>query len=327
MHITSKNVDKTVMKEVSSMIYGFGMEKIPKIVHIYTVTRKTVWQVADQYNILLIILDGVCSVEMNKESFTLRAGDVLFIPKGESYKRTPVDDTMTKMLYVHFTVADEIREYSQMAARAALEELKLDIRSSLLPEKQFFPEHTANIFISTHFRSEGDLILKTALEIEKLLPVFRASDALFISLKFCEILSYINKKTVKSLNLIEADVGISAVPQKLKRAVFYIRQNENKKVALGELCRVAAVSESQLIRYFKTAFGKTPNEYIREYKINRAREIFLTAPELSVGEVASLLGFDDAHYFTRSFSKITGETPSNYRYRVTHFTPDAGEKK
>ncbi len=301
------------------MIYGFGMEKIPKIVHIYTVTRKTVWQVADQYNILLIILDGACNVELNRENYTLQKGDALFIPRGETYKRTPVGDIFAKMLYVHFTVFNEIREYSPADARAALEELKLDIKSSLLPEKQFFPEHTANIFVQKYSGGKDGKVCGIAEQIEGLLPVFRASDALFISLKFCEILSYLNKKTVKRLELTEENVGIASVPQKLKRAIFHIRENESKKISLDELCKLVSVSESQLIRYFKAAFDKTPNEYIREYKINRAREIFLTAPELSVAEVAELLGFDDAHYFSRTFSKITGESPSRYRYRVTHF--------
>ncbi len=304
------------------MIYGFGMEKIPKIVHIYTVTRKTVWQVADQYNILLIILDGECCVEIRKAKYHLRTGDALFIPKGEMYKRTPVNDSPAKMLYVHFIVADMIHEYSGEFARLALRELKLDIRSSLLPEKQYFPDHTANIFIPTHFEATGKNVLEKAEEIEKLLPVFRASDALFISLKFCEILSYINKKTVAAIDRTQGDEHIISVPQKLKSAVLYIRQNESSKITLGELCRISAVSESQLVRYFKSAFDKTPTEYMREYKINRAKEIFLTAPELSVGEVAAMLGFDDAHYFSRTFCALTGEPPSHYRYRVTHFAQE-----
>ncbi len=299
------------------MIYNFSIERLPKIEHIYTVVRKTVWQVADQYNILLLVLDGRCKIEINKQEMTLKTGDAIFIPKSESYRRTPLDDRECKMMYVHFTVKETVRELTSREAASALGELSLDIRSSLLPEKQFFPSHITEIFLPMHYEAADDRLCELARELEGLIPVFRASDALFITLKFCEMLSYITKKTVSALNRVEGDVGIGTVPQRLKRAVFYIRQNEGRKTSLSDLAEYCGVSQSQMIRYFKSAFDKTPTEYIREYKINRAREIMLTAPDLPIGEVSDMLGFDDPHYFSRIFKILTGETPRGYRARVT----------
>lgn len=301
------------------MIYNFNIERLPKIEHIYSVVRKTVWQVADQYNILLVIMDGRCKIEINKESYILNEGDAMIIPRAESYRRTPLDDRECKMLYVHFTVNGGIRELSNSAALSSLEELNLDIRSSLLPEKQFFPSHITEIFLPTHYEAKDRSLIEIAEVIDASLPVFKASNALFITLKFCEMLSYVTKKTVSALDRIRGDIGIGAVPQKLKRAVFYIRQNEAKKTSLAGLAEYCGLSESQMIRYFKSAFDKTPTEYIREYKINRAREIFLTAPDLPIKAVCDMLGFDDAHYFSRIFKAITGESPREYRERVTNF--------
>ena len=74
-----------------------------------------------------------------------------------------------------------------------------------------------------------------------------------------------------------------------------------------------------MIRYFKDAVNKTPIQYVSEYKINRAREMIQTTPELAIKNVCDALGFDDQHYFSRIFSKITGETPRDYKYRVVNF--------
>ena len=301
------------------MIYNLNIETLPKIEHIYSVVRKTVWQVADQYNILLVIMDGRCKIEIAKKSYVLNSGDAMLIPRAESYKRTPLDDRECKMLYVHFTVNGGVRELTNAEALASLEELNLDIRSSLLPEKQFFPSHITEVFLPTHYESHDKSLVEIAELIDENLPVFKGSTALYVTLKFCEMLSYITKKTVSALDRIRGDVGIGAVPQKLKRAVFFIRQNEAKKTTLSDLSEYCGLSESQIIRYFKAAFDKTPTDYIREYKVNRAREILLTAPDLPIKSVCDMLGFDDSHYFSRIFKATTGETPRQYRERVTNF--------
>lgn len=109
------------------------------------------------------------------------------------------------------------------------------------------------------------------------------------------------------------------VPSKLKKAVHFIRQNHTARITLDDLCRHCAISKSQLTRYFKEVFGKTPVQYIIELKLNSAKELFLNSPQLSIKNVANELGFEDQHYFSRIFTKNTGERPSEYKYRVNNF--------
>ncbi|MBQ7791929.1 MAG: AraC family transcriptional regulator, partial [Clostridia bacterium] len=42
-------------------------------------------------------------------------------------------------------------------------------------------------------------------------------------------------------------------------------------------------------------------------------------PHISVKQVAFELGFQDSHYFSRLFKKVTGETPGEYRERVVNY--------
>lgn len=55
---------------------------------------------------------------------------------------------------------------------------------------------------------------------------------------------------------------------------------------------------------------------LTELRINAAKEL-LTDPFRSSAEVASMVGYEDASYFARAFKKRTGETPTQYRRRVS----------
>ena len=63
------------------------------------------------------------------------------------------------------------------------------------------------------------------------------------------------------------------------------------------------------------------------FLVRREREAPLTlTDELSVKNVCAVLGFDDRHYFFCLFTKVTGETPTHCRYRVTHLK-NTGDKQ
>lgn len=66
----------------------------------------------------------------------------------------------------------------------------------------------------------------------------------------------------------------------------------------------------------KKGLGKTAQEYIQLYVIDRAKEL-IAENELNVSEIAYELGFKYPHHLTRVFKKITGMTPNEYRQKVS----------
>ena len=58
--------------------------------------------------------------------------------------------------------------------------------------------------------------------------------------------------------------------------------------------------------------GTTVNRYIIEFRINKAKEL-LHQKDLKLVEIAEKLGFNDANYFAKTFKKITGITPTQYK--------------
>ena len=74
-----------------------------------------------------------------------------------------------------------------------------------------------------------------------------------------------------------------------------------------------------MIRYFKASLGTTPTKYILEFKAMKARELLYNQPDLDIKDISMILGFDDQLYFSRMFKKVTGETPTEFRYRSNNY--------
>jgi transcriptional regulator GlxA family with amidase domain len=76
------------------------------------------------------------------------------------------------------------------------------------------------------------------------------------------------------------------------------------------------VSPRSLRRKFTAATGMTWREYLLQSRLLRAMAL-LTEPGRTVLDVATAVGFDSVSAFTRAFRRLTGETPTTYRKRVT----------
>ena len=77
------------------------------------------------------------------------------------------------------------------------------------------------------------------------------------------------------------------------------------------LARVAHVSPDHLIRTFRSVFGETPHRYLQRRRIERAMFLLRTT-DLDVTEVCLAVGFTSLGTFSRLFSAVVGQPPSQY---------------
>lgn len=101
--------------------------------------------------------------------------------------------------------------------------------------------------------------------------------------------------------------------QGAEEVALYIERNFDKRLSLALLSDVASSSVSGLCHTFKQKYGKTVNEYLCEMRLSYAKRLIKTEPSLSMKEVATLSGFDDASYFSRAYKKHYGATPVEER--------------
>lgn len=99
-------------------------------------------------------------------------------------------------------------------------------------------------------------------------------------------------------------------------AVFdYVSENYTSHISTQDLASVCYLSEAHFCRFFKSATGKTPVEYVNEYRIERAA-VLLENTDIPLSLLAERVGIDDANYFSRMFKKIKKLPPNKYRARL-----------
>jgi AraC-like DNA-binding protein len=97
-------------------------------------------------------------------------------------------------------------------------------------------------------------------------------------------------------------------------AVDYIKKNLHQKLSIDSIAKLTYVSKSNFFKMFKDELGTSPNEFILQERINRAKE--LLASRNSIKETAYQTGFSDTNYFTRVFKQLVGVTPKSYQDKV-----------
>ena len=80
----------------------------------------------------------------------------------------------------------------------------------------------------------------------------------------------------------------------------------------SDLAGSAFLSKYHFLRLFSRITGMTPMEYLQSYRIGRAK-IFLKTSDLSIEEIASKIGYENAAAFIRAFKQQTGTTPGKYK--------------
>ena len=98
----------------------------------------------------------------------------------------------------------------------------------------------------------------------------------------------------------------------IQRAINYVDKHFTEQITLGEMCKVAMMSQSAFINSFKRIAGKTLIEYIHFLRVELAKEL-LQKTNLNITSVSEKCGFGDSTYFGKVFKKYTGMTPKQYK--------------
>lgn len=98
----------------------------------------------------------------------------------------------------------------------------------------------------------------------------------------------------------------------LDQAEGYLRQHFINPPSTSQLAHEAGLSTDYFARLFKLHTGQSVHGFVLDLRLNRAYEL-LIENRLSVGEVADKVGFEDAFYFSRLFTRRFGVAPSVLR--------------
>jgi len=86
----------------------------------------------------------------------------------------------------------------------------------------------------------------------------------------------------------------------------------NDQFGVEDLSSSLHMSRMQLHRKLKAVSDRSASNYIRSFRLYKAKPLILDK-EKSISEIAWEVGFQDANYFSKSFQKEFGSTPTEYR--------------
>ena len=92
---------------------------------------------------------------------------------------------------------------------------------------------------------------------------------------------------------------------------LYLEENLDQYITLELLERKFGYVAAHLRELFREAYGCLPLEYLLTLRIERAKKML--EQDISIKEIASAVGFQDALYFSKVFKRSTGYSPSEYR--------------
>ncbi len=111
-------------------------------------------------------------------------------------------------------------------------------------------------------------------------------------------------------------LGSSRVQNKLvESAVHYICGHLSESLSLESIAEQLHISPSHLSRTFKKICNESLTEYINKMRINEAKKLLANSDILTY-EIAELVGYHDATYFSSIFKKYTSVSPTDYRQKL-----------
>ncbi|MCQ2521229.1 MAG: AraC family transcriptional regulator [Lachnospiraceae bacterium] len=119
-----------------------------------------------------------------------------------------------------------------------------------------------------------------------------------MSIAYTKKMKELRKKTIASIHVA--------------KIVDYIDEHLHQKIKVEDLANLEKISVSHLSREFKKEMGITILAYIRDRKLETARNMLLYS-EYTPGEISAIFAFADQSYFTEQFREKYKMSPLKYR--------------
>jgi AraC family transcriptional regulator len=218
----------------------------------------------------------------------VRPGDVAIVPAGTPSEWRWREDRPSNTLHLYMTPA---------FLRSAAEANDFD-GGRMVVEPQFGER-------DEHIRHIGMSLLHELMEANVVGRLYADSLATVLAVQLVRRYSYF-----QDVHMCRGGMA----PRKLRKAIEFMNDHleTEQDVSLPAVAEAVGMSYFHFSRAFKQATGASPNNYLVERRIERAKK-FLAETDIPVVEVALRVGFASQSHFTTTFRRLVGTTPKAYR--------------
>lgn len=237
---------------------------------------------------VLFVLDGEAKLVLGNKSVDLRAGDIFVVPNVSQYAYLPHWAGRSSRLHVLVIALRKEVDKASLPAMVAARFPDVTHLPAIQNASTLHYIHQLRAEAESNRRDKG--IAVGALSTLLLLGFLRAS---------AEPLPELPRTTRSSAYLVE-------------QAREFVFKNYGEELSLGRIAWHLRLSEEYLARLFKRETGGTVFSYVREVRLNVAKNL-LTGTNQSVAKIGEKAGFASPSVFCRLFRKEFGLSPSAYR--------------
>ena len=230
----------------------------------------------------LYFIDGSAKITLNSDVYTVTKGDIVAINSNIVHNITSVDTTICKY-YCLIVSIEFLEDYClYMSDNTMFEPI---IKSDKV--RDIF-EKIINIFISP-------IPFSNVVTTSHIMSLFMYLSENHSSEPIIKQPSSYNKKF-----------------QMIQKALSYIRRNYTNQISVEDIASYVMFSSDYLSHTFKEFTGNTIIYYINYLRCHHARSL-LRRDELSISSIATQCGFNNVSYFTKTYKKFFGVSPSGFK--------------
>ena len=156
---------------------------------------------------------------------------------------------------------------------------------------------------------DNNRFISNITALEKLLPKNDSLSAGYREHLLFDILFQIYLESLPEYTSQKNSICHDAI---VNSAVAYIEENLTDKILIDQICQSIGTNASTLNFKFRREFNLSIGQYIVRQRINKACKLLIST-SYSISEIALRRGFGDVYYFSNTFKKIEGVSPSKYR--------------
>ncbi|MBE7052103.1 MAG: helix-turn-helix domain-containing protein [Ruminococcaceae bacterium] len=251
---------------------------------------------------IVYVISGSARHYMGEYIYEVHKGDLIIVNYGTQHTFIPLDDRGESFSTYDLLFTTELFEitgigkydFSSLASSYLFYSMFPDSNSVnnslnlIRSNSKDFQDILGKIYSEYTTRKSGFMSMIRAYLIELITLIFREID----------------QKTISGTTKEQREV--------VNKAIDYMKHHYNTRINLDSIVSDIFLSKDYFRQLFKKTTGMSVTDFIQKTRVDEACRL-LTSSNRTVFDIAGDCGFTDIKFFYKTFKKITGKTPSEYR--------------
>lgn len=246
---------------------------------------------------LVYVESGALLCRTDQKNTVLKKGEIVFHKPNEYHAHLPQSGSTPRLFIVSFECKSEAVHFFDGKHLSPSQECVRDLRMIIDEGKRTFDIPVSNPYLKKMPLSETPPIGGLQL-IKNLLELF-----------LIRLMRDATQRADADSVFLPKEEFESRIADRIKEI---LAGRLYSTVTVDELAGILNYNKSYLFRQFKASTGQTIMAYFTAMKLEEAKRL-LRENDLTVAEISAHLSFDTPNYFSKTFRRVTGLSPTEYR--------------